>query len=485
MNITGSDVRICKNGRECWRYVVALDIKVGPAAAPKFLEPRFKKEAWVTDTVLENRGRSFDLFDTKALKKLEQPFLVSSAHGRISKILMTLPWWVFLEKDEVSESEWISLKTTADSLQSVWRLLPNVTKFIIMVNEKAYYDEQFSYNPPERLRVWLQNNRIIDRTKIIVVPTEMSFTIWAEDAYAACVDLLDSETYLVEPASFRRGDDALIADTLENSGTLERSLAKLYFQGGNILIADNFWLIGMDYPNNSLKYGYIKPGYGESPIQAVARAYGIALDHKRRFLTIGSRLPVPTESQTEYLSNGKKWVEIKYAGNYAGTVQPLFHIDMFITLAGRDPSGHYIVMVGDPQLAANLLNEGIREHAMYRIFHDFANQLKNLGLHVVRTPLPLTYDDVSNPQDFPGFDMLRMWYFATSNNALVQINHDVKEVWLPTYGHRKWKELTVTDEANKQIWERHGFKVHQLGDFHPFAVNLGAAHCIKKYIARD
>ena len=77
----------------------------------------------------------------------------------------------------------------------------------------------------------------------------------------------------------------------------------------------------------------------------------------------------------------------------------------------------------------------------------------------------------------------RMWYFATSNNALVQ-NAFSKEVWLPTYGYGNWTELKKTDDANKQIWEGLGFTVHQLSDFHPFAENLGAVHCIKKYLAR-
>jgi hypothetical protein len=77
----------------------------------------------------------------------------------------------------------------------------------------------------------------------------------------------------------------------------------------------------------------------------------------------------------------------------------------------------------------------------------------------------------------------RMWYFATSNNALVQ-NAPTNDVWLPTYGYGNWKELTKTDAANKKVWEDLGFTVHQLSDFHPFAENLGAVHCIKKYLGR-
>jgi hypothetical protein len=78
----------------------------------------------------------------------------------------------------------------------------------------------------------------------------------------------------------------------------------------------------------------------------------------------------------------------------------------------------------------------------------------------------------------------RFWYFATANNALVQITKTTKDVWLPSYGFGNWTSLKGTDDENKQIWETLGFTVHMLGDFHPFAENLGAVHCIKKYLAR-
>jgi len=42
----------------------------------------------------------------------------------------------------------------------------------------------------------------------------------------------------------------------------------------------------------------------------------------------------------------------------------------------------------------------------------------------------------------------------------------------------------VTDRRNAEIWEGLGYEVVGLADFHPFASNLGAAHCIKKYLAR-
>ncbi len=86
-----------------------------------------------------------------------------------------------------------------------------------------------------------------------------------------------------------------------------------------------------------------------------------------------------------------------------------------------------------------------------------------------------------------GIDQIRVreFYFATSNNCLVEnIGGGSKTVWLPTYGHGTFAELQTIDAENKKLWEKEGFTVKMLGDFHPFAKNLGAVHCIKKYMAR-
>jgi hypothetical protein len=104
--------------------------------------------------------------------------------------------------------------------------------------------------------------------------------------------------------------------------------------------------------------------------------------------------------------------------------------------------------------------------------------MQQLGFEVIRNPLPTVYLDDPDEKE-------RMWYFASSNNALVEISGDEhKTVYLPTYGHGAWKELQKTDEANQKIWEELGFKVIMLGDFHPFAEHSGSLHCIVRYVER-
>ncbi|KYC37592.1 hypothetical protein WA1_39680 [Scytonema hofmannii PCC 7110] len=166
---------------------------------------------------------------------------------------------------------------------------------------------------------------------------------------------------------------------------------------------------------------------------------------------------------------------------YTGTgeKQPIFHIDMFISLAGRSPSGKYRLLVGSPTYADQiLLGQEPVDHALGEIFDDIANTLQDVGFEVIRNPMPLTYVDIPEIK-------VRTWYFATANNCLIEIDpNSGNSVWLPTYGHGDWADLAPIDAENKRIWEELGFKVYELTDFHPFAQNLGSVHCIKKYLER-
>jgi NAD(P)-dependent dehydrogenase (short-subunit alcohol dehydrogenase family) len=70
-------------------------------------------------------------------------------------------------------------------------------------------------------------------------------------------------------------------------------------------------------------------------------------------------------------------------------------------------------------------------------------------------------------------------------NVCAKIDGDTKTVWLPTYGHGNWGALAMLDRVNGEIWERLGFEVRMMGDFHPFAVNLGALRCMAKCLDRS
>ena len=283
----------------------------------------------------------------------------------------------------------------------------------------------------------------------------------------------------VEPAAFPRYGDALIADEVSRAGDLDLYQAPLHLQGGNVLIGDDFFFVGIDYPLLTFDEGILEAPTRAAQDGVLREVYRTYLDAQRTFVPVGTTLPVPPAERREFRLRGATWTEEIYAGNQPGTRQPVFHIDMFVSLAGRGSDGRYRVLVGDPREAARLTGEPLQPHAMAAVFDDIARDLERRGYAVTRTPLPLAYsDDVET--------RVRSWYFATSNNVLVHAPAGERPVvFIPTYAHGPFASvLDATDARNAEIWRGLGYDVVALGDFHPFASNLGAAHCIKKYLAR-
>jgi hypothetical protein len=389
------------------------------------------------------------------------PSLVSSAHGAFDRILLAMPAYsVDGEGNPI----------TAAYLDLLSKLPPEV-EFVVVTHESVQQQVERLFEDAGR-----------SAPTLAVLRDHLHFSVWAEDGYVGVLDADSGTTYLIEPFSFPRYADSLIADAVAQRTEIRHSPTPLYFQGGNVLVGDDFWLIGADYPAKTLAYfedapPLREPAPGVPPAEVVRQLYREYLDTDRTLIYVGSTRPVPVQVRRPFDLNGEPWTEMLFLGNKQGTVQPLFHIDMFITLAGRAQDGRYRVLVGDPGLAARILGVAEWPHAMQEVFDDIARQMENAGFAVTRNPLPLVYtDDVATST--------RYWYFATANNALVEITAGRRRVWLPAYGFGAWTALAATDQANVEAWSDLGFEATLLADFHPFAENLGAVHCIKKYLAR-
>ena len=438
----------------------SLPIRVNQVRLPATLARRNYPE--LTASVLRSRSPLFRAME-KELQAVRpgpaKPKIVSTAHGRIKSVLLTYPAY--------AADEYSYRAVYTDLLKK----LPSATRFIILTHPSVLSD----------LRAALDDARATSRTTIIESPEFLQFLVWAEDPYVVVKDLAASPaiTYFIEPFTFRRVADAVIADLVADATPIQSIQSPLYFQGGNVLIGDDFVLIGADYPANTLalvdQTGHIRVPAGTDTATFLKELYQKSFDPKRKVIYVGTMLPVPQYERRPVTIGDEQWEEEIYFGT--GQAQPIFHIDMFISLAGRGPSGKYRLLVGSPRLADEILDRAPIPHAMGAIFDDVERNLRDQGFEILRNPLPLTY--VDDP-----VGKLRTWYFATANNCLVQIDGKNQTVWLPTYGHGPWSDLRAVDDQNKEIWRRLRFTVKELADFHPFAQNLGAVHCIKKYLDR-
>lgn len=353
--------------------------------------------------------------------------------------------------------------------------LPATTRLTVLAHPSAVAD----------LRELLTAAGADGRARVVVAPAELEFTVWAQDPYLALADGEDGPC-LLRPFFFRREGDAGIAEVLARSTQIRVKESSLCFQGGYVLVGDDFVLVGrdcLDATLETLEQDYATPvPAGRDRVEFAAEVFREGLDPSRRVVFVGTDLPVPSEVKRAIVINGSE--KIEFAHGDSGRAQPLGHLDMFVSLAGRGESGSYRLLVGSPALADRLLGRPPLEYAVAALFDDVAEKLAEQGFEVIRNPLPLTYADGRRSVEGEERDV-RIWYFASSNNCLVQIDErEGNHVWLPTYGHGAWKELAATDEANGRIWAELGFTVHQLTSFHAFAQRLGAVHCITKDLER-
>ncbi len=387
------------------------------------------------------------------------PALVASAAGAIAKLLLTIPSYAVQGGDD---------NPYGVVYRDLIAKLPPETELVILTHDVV----------ADTVRSWVTAAQRAAPAQVIATDDFLGFSVWAEDGYVVIADEGEPNAF-VEPAAFPRYGDALVADQVGAAAGLDLYQAPLHLQGGNVLIGDDFFFIGLDYPLLTFEEGILTAPTQAGEDALLREVYRRYLDAERSFVPVGTTLPVPAAAQREFRLGGATWTEELYAGNTPGTRQPIFHIDMFVSLAGRGGDGRYRVLVGDPREAARLTGEPLQAHAMAPVFDDIARDLGRRGYAVTRTPLPLVY------ADDPGA-RLRSWYFATSNNVLVHAPAGQRPtVFIPTYAHGPFADtLAATDRRNAEIWEGLGYAVVGLEDFHPFALNLGAAHCIKKYLAR-
>jgi hypothetical protein len=162
-----------------------------------------------------------------------------------------------------------------------------------------------------------------------------------------------------------------------------------------------------------------------------------------------------------------------------GSKQPIFHIDMFMTLAGPAPDGTRRILLGDPVWASELIGLPLPDGFPVKAFDQIDYGLRLRGYEVIRNPLPFVYFDNEAAK-------LREWFYASANNCWVECMEGAGgcRVFLPEYGFGPWPELKATDDANAAVWEGLGFEVVRGGDFLPLADQLGSLNCVTRILAR-
>ncbi len=300
---------------------------------------------------------------------------------------------------------------------------------------------------------WLEAFKLTGQSQLITVSDDTALSMWVQDDVHIITNGNGSYTLLISQQA--KPSTHVLMQLIADAAGMSVSTAENLPDGGNVLAGDDFIMIGGD-------------DWGDSDTSPLP---GCCAENT---FVITSRLNVPCELKRPLPAIGDDWHEILYLGNKPDSCQPIFHIDIFLTLAGRDDNNRPRVLVADPVMAANLLNWPPLAHDLHKHFDDIAAQLENSGFSVMRNPLPLVYCDLPDKRQ-------RQWYFSSSNNVIVQIcDTSDNIVWLPTYGHGNWPQLALTDDANIKIWQNMGFDVRPVSHCQPLAENFGGLKCFTK-----
>ena len=438
---------------------------------------------------LKRRSHENRLFKQRSLEK---PSLVSSCEGSIDSILFSFPSWA------VNDAKYSNAYT------SLINAMSKNTKFVVVANSTAQ----------PMIKSWFANaGHDLQNITFSILSEFVRFSDWAEDAYVSVIDKVDGSLHLIEPWNFMRGGDALIADAVENISSITALQVPLMFQGGNCLVGDSFWLMGRDYIYDTIELfeedrSPVLMPKNVDPEKFTKSMFSTFIDNSREFVVLGDKKQIPLNSAYGKKSNGKFYIDFPTDGT--GTYQPIFHIDMFVTLLGKNSEGAFEAFVGSPKLADDVLkSESL--YALQETYDLIAQQLIDEGIKVTRNPLvhwpsegrsftlkqlkdlaindyPWLLSAISELETLGAKDVdniiSRNWHHITWNNCLIENDGQKRKVYLPTFGYGKYSELSKIDETTKNLFEAHGFEVSMLGDFNPFAERSGVVHCISKYLNR-
>lgn len=403
--------------------------------------------------------------------------LVASCDGPIQELLLTIP--------DTVKGGWNNRNQARGSvamvLDSLLRALPAQVHLYVMTHQS------FAAN----IQTWLDEVGKAELATIIPVPNEVNFTVWAQDSYA--ITESSDKSYLVEPFYMWRYADRVLADIFcQATGRFDDTQVPLYFEGGNMLVGDSFVLVGADYSNKTIKYlkkQVLRHDGTQSVAAYVTELFGKYLDHHRDFIFLAANRSVPIAEERSFDRNGVEWTEQHLTGNVKNTVQPLFHIDMFITLVGRPVEGEpFEILVGDTRLASEVYGFAPVPTGIDEALNDIADNLALISdFKVMRVPLPYIFHDQFSIKT-------RLWYFATYNNAIVQnCRHRPQDgesfVILPSYGDDQsvddeLQRLATVDKFVAGVWRDLGFTPILIPKLQPCAVRQGALHCMTKYLSR-
>lgn len=333
----------------------------------------------------------------------------------------------------------------------------------------------------------LKDFKDVKEKEAITYFLEKAFSIWIQDPFVVLNN--ETETHLLEPLPnllLRPEDSQIINGTI--LGKTSRPIVNheilnkhFKFHGGNILAGKDFIIAGGDNMNDALPEPTQLETYRENIQKYFAPNIPLSNIHiiSHRY----SKIKIPNEvykgiSNSPDIDLHVDYIKGKWALDYH---QPLYHLDLFISLAGKSGDNKNRLVI--PYVMSYFAEAQSAVEYMNVYFQNIVDELRLKEFEIYRNPIALQAME---------YKRSTRWYFTTYNNCIVQVNDEIQDdnrVWLPTFGgdygeYQNWDYLTALDNANIDLWKRLGFNVHPLPNYHPIAYRKGGPHCMIKCLER-
>lgn len=304
-----------------------------------------------------------------------------------------------------------------------------------------------------------------DQIRLHLVPDASPLSEWPQDAGL----VLDRGGVL--PRRTGVPGRAVLADAMLTAAGRGETPPVPVPAGGNLLVGETVVLIGDD------DWRVFASGCAAMGLSA-SDGFTRWIDARRRPVPVGIDLPADAGRIRRFRGpDGRPWREASWPG-LAGpaTRQPLYHLDLFVALAGRAAPGEpERAIVGDPAAAAGL-GAAPADPARRAAFDTVAEQLATAGFAVHRVPLPLVPDDRPSGRE-------RRWLHPSPLNGWVEgAGSPAARVTLPTYGDDR--ALAAATEVAEDLWRSLGFAVRRTGDLRSLARRGGGLNCASRILAR-
>jgi len=310
------------------------------------------------------------------------------------------------------------------------------------------------------MRCWLDAHADLNRIRVIDVEDSLRFSVWVSDIFVFCEE--NGRMVVYAPCQFPRAEDARLAERIARALGLPCLRSELFFQGGNLLVTRAGVLIGAD---DVSALAETRPGM---PRADIARLYAKTLGQGTTVLELGATDRIYGERGRAHGSRAG-WTSRIYPGTPQNGSQPIFHIDLCVTLLGGRR-----VAVGDPVLAGELCQATRADPGVAEGLNAFAATLARAGFDVVRVPLAfLQAEDPVNHSlaSFP----------ALSQNVIADFG--TRRVFVPSAADlAPFEGLASLDAVHLALWEENGFSPVLLDDLKPVFHRLGGPRCLVKTV---